>query len=139
MYISKMSAILYFCFNFKKRAGLVAAPVFRTLELHSTSDLVHCTHFMLYYCFLVECSLVIKEPSALDLWNNITLKSLYMQLNLGYNDLMIKITNCKVFLLCENVATTRILHPILKHVDACARCAKKMADLDSRYLEKGKW
>jgi len=57
-----------------------------------------------------------------------------MQLNLGYNDLMMKNTNCKVFLLCENVATTRILHPILTHVDACARCAKKMAD-----LEKGKW
>ena len=55
-----------------------------------------------------------------------------MQLNLGYNDLMMKNTNCKVFLLCENVATTRILHPILKHVDACARCAKKMAELESR-------
>ena len=42
---------------------------------------------------------------------------------------MMKNTNCKVFLLCENVATTTIPHPILKRVDACARCAKKMVDL----------
>lgn len=52
-YISKMRWFLNFCFNFKLRAGLVAAPVFRTLELHSTSESYASTHILMKYYFLV--------------------------------------------------------------------------------------
>jgi hypothetical protein len=34
---------------------------------------------------------------------------------------------CRWFLLCDNVATTAVRHPILGLVPTCARCAARVA------------
>ena len=34
---------------------------------------------------------------------------------------------CRMFLLCEEVATRKVKHPILGDVPSCERCAKKLA------------
>ena len=38
---------------------------------------------------------------------------------------------CKVFLLCENPATTYFDHPTLGKVPACARCEAKMEAMEA--------
>jgi hypothetical protein len=41
---------------------------------------------------------------------------------------------CRQWLLCENVATMTLPHPILGELPSCKRCAEKMARISGKEL-----
>lgn len=43
-----------------------------------------------------------------------------------------RVDSCKMFILCENVATVYVAHPILKRVASCEHCAAKMQRLTKK-------